>query len=445
MPPKAKILVIDDDKILREFASEALVEAGYEVEVAPEGREGLQKAAAFVPDLVICDLMMPGLHGYEVCQRLRDKGRKNLRILVTSSKSFESDISEAKKAGADAYMVKPYTAAALYAQVSSLIAQPARNGSAEPDTDDRETMTVHVHEDATIKTKAQIKRTEVMVRFWGTRGSSPTPGPDTVRYGGNTACVEVRVGELLFIIDCGTGIRELGLALIREFGDRPIEGHILIGHTHWDHIQGFPFFTPLYIKRNKFNIYSVRGSSKSLERVFRGQMAADYFPVPLAHLASEIQFIELEGPVHVGPVQVSYHYLNHPGVAIGFRIEAFGKSLTYVSDHESFTRLGGESEINKRQDDAIVEFARDSDILIMEAQYTEEEYKQKKGWGHSTFDDAVSRSIAANAKHMVLFHHDPAHTDEVMDNLLDYCRERIRKAGSGLQCSAAREKVSITI
>ncbi|MBI5594461.1 MAG: response regulator [Elusimicrobia bacterium] len=443
--PSAKVLVIDDDELLREFACEALSGQGYVVEKAEDGRAGLKKAASFEPDLVICDLMMPGLHGFEVCQRLRDKGSADLRILVTSSKSFEADICEAKKAGADAFMVKPYTIAGLQAQVADLIGRPAPSGKAKGESDEKDTMTVRTGGGACIPAHADPKKTAVTVRFWGTRGSSPAPGPNTVRYGGNTACVEIRVGDLLFIIDCGTGIRELGLALMKEYGDKPIEGHILIGHTHWDHIQGFPFFTPLYIKRNKFNVYSVRGSSKSLERVFRGQMAADYFPVPLNNLAADIHFVELEGAVQIGPATVTYHYLNHPGVAIGFKISAFGKTVAYVSDHESFSRLNGESAINKRQDEDVVDFSRDSDILIMEAQYTEDEYKYKKGWGHSTFDDAVARSLSAKAKHLVLFHHDPTHTDEMMDEFLDYCRERIRKAGSGLLCSAARERVSISL
>ncbi len=444
MAAKSKVLIIDDDPMVAEFASDALSSRGYEVRRAPDGPEGLRAASAFAPDLVILDLMMPGMHGYEVCRRLRaDTAAAKARILITSSKSFASDIDSAKKAGADAYMVKPYTMSALQAQVADLIGAAASNGTV--DNEDKDTMTVHTGGEVSIAAAIDPLKKDVTVRFWGTRGSSPAPGPDTVRYGGNTACVEVRVGDLILIIDCGSGIRELGLALLREFGEKPMEGHILIGHTHWDHIQGFPFFPPLYLKRNKFNIYSVRGSSKSLERVFRGQMAADYFPVPLHNLASDIHFVELEGPVHIGPVTVSYHFLNHPGVAIGFRIEAFGKTVTYVSDHEGFTRLNGDSELNRRQDAAVIEFAKGADILIMEAQYTEEEYKQKKGWGHSTFDDAVGRGIAAGAKHMVLFHHDPTHTDEMMDNFLDYCREKIRKAGSPMLCSAAREKVSVTL
>lgn len=445
MPTAPKILIIEDDVVLREFATEALNGKGYVVERAANGADGLALAGTFFPDLVVVDLMMPGLHGYEVCQRLRaDKTLGKVRILVTSAKSYETDQISAKRAGADAFLVKPYTLEGIQAQVAELIGRPDTNGSAAH-LEDRDTMTSRKGGGAFVETRNDPKKTDVTVRFWGTRGSSPAPGPDTVRYGGNTACVEIRVGEVLFIIDCGTGIRELGLSLIKEHGDRPIEGHILIGHTHWDHIQGFPFFPPLYIKRNKFNVYSVRGSSKSLERVFRGQMATDYFPVPLHNLSADIHFVELEGAVQIGPATLTYHYLNHPGVAIGFRIEAFGKSVSYVSDHEGFARLNGDAPINKRQDESVIEFSKDSDILIMEAQYTEEEYKTKKGWGHSTFDDAVGRGLAAKAKHMVLFHHDPTHTDEMMDNHLDYCREKIRKAGSSLLCSAARERVAIKI
>ncbi|MEE8425207.1 MAG: MBL fold metallo-hydrolase, partial [Elusimicrobiota bacterium] len=235
------------------------------------------------------------------------------------------------------------------------------------------------------------------------------------------------------------------LALIEEYGKKPIKGHIFVGHTHWDHIQGFPFFTPLYSPQNHFSVYSVRGAGKSLERVFRGQMAADYFPVPLKSLSSQLQFIELEEAVKIGEAKVSYYFLNHPGVSIGFRFDYRGKRISYLSDHETFSRLGGASEHNKRQDDGVAEFAKDSDILICEAQYDEKEYESKKGWGHSTFNDVVDRALQAEAKHLILFHHDPEHTDEIMDAYVAECNERIRSAGSLMRCTGAQEKETITL
>lgn len=279
-----------------------------------------------------------------------------------------------------------------------------------------------------------------IVRFWGTRGSSPAPGPRTVRYGGNTSCTEVRVGDTLIIIDCGTGVRELGISLIDEFQDKAIRGYIFIGHTHWDHIQGFPFFNPLYQARNRFDIHSARGAHhKSIERVLRGTMASDYFPVPLDKLACKLNFIEMNGCADLPGVKVRYHPLNHPGGAIGFRVESQGRVLSYVSDHETVSRQFGADAKNLAKDKALLDFVRGSDLFICEAQYSEAEYGTKKGWGHSTFNDVIDRAIAAEVKRLILFHHDPTHDDDMMDVYLQHCQERVRRAGSQLVCSAAQE------
>jgi len=444
-----KILVIEDDAAIAEYAVMVLRKEKYEVRQAADGQSGLNKAQEFQPDLVVLDLMMPGMHGYQVCQSLReDKKLSKVRILITSTKSYDADQVGAKGAGADAYLTKPYTAERLVAEVRKLLASrpAAEKVSGNGSTSDQVDQHTHVHaKEKPVKVKSKGEKSGVLVRFWGTRGSTPAPGRFTVRYGGNTACTEMRFGDEIFVVDCGTGLRELGVSLLEEFGDEAIEGHLFVGHTHWDHIQGFPFFTPFYIPKNKFNLYSVRGAGKSLERVFRGQMAADYFPVPLKSLASGLEFIELEAPINIGGVRVSYQHLNHPGVAIGFRFEYQGKVITYISDHETFSRLSGKSEMTLKQDRGIEDFARDSDLLICEAQYTEEEYEVKKGWGHSTFNDVIDRAIATGSKHLCLFHHDPLHTDDMMDGFLEDCRRRIAKAGSSMICTAAKEMQTINL
>ncbi len=441
-----RVLVIEDDEALNEYAVRALVKADYEVERAYDGQEGVEKAAAFKPDCVVVDLMMPGMHGIRVCEILRkDSELRGVRILVASAKGYAADVEAAKHAGADDYLRKPYRQEELQSKVAELLASEssARNGSRPAEDEELSKSTVA---SPRMESEAGLSK-DVKVRFWGTRGSCPAPGPDTVRYGGNTACTEIRFGDLIFVIDCGSGLRELGIELLKEFKgkDKPIEAHVFVGHTHWDHIQGFPFFTPFYIPRNKFNLYSVRGAGKSLERVFRGQMASDYFPVPLKSLSADVQFIELEAPVEIGPVKVSYQFLNHPGIAIGFRFDAFGKSVSYISDHETFARLNGDSEVTRKQDLKIAEFAKGSDLLICEAQYDEDEYEMKKGWGHSTFNDVLERGMAAEAQHLVLFHHDPMHTDEMMDEYLDHCREIVRKAGSSMILTAARERQTLHV
>lgn len=442
-----KILIIEDDEAISEYAALVLQKEGFEIRQALDGRVGLEMARSFLPDLVVLDLMMPGMHGYQVCQHLRADDRfAGLKVLITSTKSYDADIQGAQGAGADAYMTKPYAGPALVEKVRALLAECS---AAEVQRGDKTPQEKEVHmpspeQAQNIKT-SHGDENGILVRFWGTRGSTPAPGPFTMRYGGNTSCTEMRFGDKIFIIDCGTGLRELGISLLEEYQEKPMKGHIFVGHTHWDHIQGFPFFTPLYLPKNDFQLYSVRGAGKSLERVFRGQMAADYFPVPLRSLSSQLQFVELEEAINIEDVHVKYHHLNHPGVAIGFRFEYGGKSVTYISDHETFSRLSGESEMTLKQDRAIAEFARDSDLLICEAQYDEEEYKVKKGWGHSTFNDVIDRAIESGSKNLVLFHHDPVHTDDMMDRYVEECRQRIKRAGSDLTCCAAQEKQTIRV
>lgn len=439
---KRRVLVVDDDAVIRDMAADIL-SPDYEVMEAFDGLDGWEKARTWRPELVISDLMMPRMHGYELCKLLRSpEGLPGVKILVASSKPFATDKAQALAAGADDYIVKPFPINDLLEKVRKLLAAeasvpPPPAAADNPAITNRSSALAHPE-----KPGAQLP---VFVRFWGTRGSCPTGGAKTVRYGGNTPCTEVRIGGVPLIIDCGTGLRELGGELNREFAGRPIEGHIFVGHTHWDHIQGFPFFTPLYNPKNTFTVYSVRGARSSLRGIFSDSMALDYFPVPLASLASKLSFVELEGEVDLGVAKVSYHHLNHPGVCIGFRIETQGKVITYLSDHEGFAKLGGDGDMSRRQDAAVVEFARGSDLLIKEAQYTENEYSSRKGWGHATYDDAAAFAAAAGVKRLALFHHDPDHSDEIMDSNVKYCRGLLEAGGSKAVCFAAWDGLKIDL
>ena len=440
---KTLILVADDDAMILELAYDVL-SSEFDVIKAVDGLDAWEKASALKPRLVITDLMMPRMHGYELCEKLKGPGGvPGVKIIVASSKPFSTDKEQAEASGADFYLVKPYMPLDLLKQVRRLLAEaggqaaeparqaPAREAAAEPAQEPQE--------------QAGDSGTGVSVRFWGTRGSCPVSTAATARYGGNTACTEVRIGGLLLIIDCGTGLRELGNSLLREYGPRPISAHIFVGHTHWDHIQGFPFFTPLYNPRNNFSLYSVHGASGSLESVFSGSMASDYFPIPLVRLSGNLRFVEMTGPVKLGQARVSFCHLNHPGICIGFRIEARGKVITYLSDHENFVRLNGDSDLARRQDAAITEFAAGSDLLIREAQYTETEYASRKGWGHSTYGDAVKCALDAKAARLAVFHHDPDHTDDFLDARLEECRAAARQAGSNLECVAAMDGLKIEL
>ncbi|MDO8804081.1 MAG: response regulator [Elusimicrobiota bacterium] len=437
---KRRVLVVDDDVEIRGLAVDIL-SGEYEVKEAEDGLDGWEKALSWRPELVITDMMMPRMHGYELCKRLKGPdGIAGVKILMASSKPFATDKAQAIQDGADEYILKPFAVQDLRDKARQLLSADAPKPRSAPDSPDLTRRSSFLA--ALPKPEGPLP---VYVHFWGTRGSCPTGGINTVRYGGNTSCAEVRIGDVPLIIDCGTGLRELGGALNREFSDRPVKGHIFVGHTHWDHIQGFPFFTPLYNPRNTFTLYSVRGAHSSLRSIFGDSMAMDYFPVPLSSLACKLKFVELEGAVDLGVAKVSFHHLNHPGVCIGFRIETQGKVITYLSDHEDFGRLGGDSDMSRRQDAAVVDFARGSDLLIREAQYSEKEYSSRKGWGHSTYDDVVRFAEEAGAKRLALFHHDPEHTDDIMDANVKYCQSLLAQDGAKTECFAARDGMRIDL
>jgi len=282
------------------------------------------------------------------------------------------------------------------------------------------------------------------VRFWGTRGSVAKPGPTTLRHGGNTSCVEVRgVDGTLIVLDCGTGAHGLGQALVSAGGPR-CDGHLMITHTHWDHIQGFPFFAPLFIPGNTWDIYAPGTLGQQLERTLAGQMEYNYFPVTLAQLGATIRFHDLaEGRFAVGGVHVTTQYLNHPALALGYRLQSGGNVVVYSVDHEPHApnpaaRSEGEPP-EHGEDQRHVAFLADADLVIHDAQYTVEEYPQKTGWGHTPAEWAVDYALAARAKRLALFHHDPLRDDDAVDRLAETCRRRARAAGSALQVFAAAE------
>jgi len=408
-----KVLVVDDDPAILTLASNRLQTESVQTLIADNGADGLHMAREHRPDVVVLDLMMPKMHGYTLIQEIRnDPTLSHVKILVTSSKTYASDVERTRRLGADRYLSKPYDLQEFWDTIAELLEE---------------------------------KRPPFTVRFWGTRGSIATPGQATIKYGGNTACTEVRCGEQLLILDAGTGIRVLGVSLLREFQQRPIKGHIFVGHTHWDHIQGFPFFAPAFNPSNEFAIYSLHGAEKPLDKVFRGQMDSDYFPVLLSDMKAHLEFCELESEVHLGETQVSYIFLNHPGLAVGFRISFAGRSLVYISDHENYGRLAPGGPSPNPMDLEIARFAENADLLISEAQYTEEEYAQKKGWGHSTFLDALERAAQAKVKRLAIFHHDPSHDDEFLDGILEFCQKTIADRNYTFSCFLAQEGTSIEL
>lgn len=294
------------------------------------------------------------------------------------------------------------------------------------------------------------------LKFWGVRGSIPTPGPTTVRYGGNTPSLELRLdNDELIILDAGTGIRGLGDHLIAN--GESLKASLLITHPHWDHIQGFPFFKPAFISGNELTIYGTERTDMNLQRIIADQMNRIYFPVQLNELKAKIHFRPLkEEEFDVFGAHVRTMYVNHPGFTLGYRIEYKGSVLVYISDNEPFDREAAQRLTNFEKvvleryaavsgdpNQRIFDFAEGADVLIHDCTYTPEEYVDKVGWGHSHYLFAVKIAAEANVKHLILFHHDPAHADQKIDEITEKCRKEIKNRSLTFRCTPAKEGMEL--
>lgn len=290
------------------------------------------------------------------------------------------------------------------------------------------------------------------VRFWGTRGSIPTPGRNTYRHGGNTSCVEVRVDDALFVLDGGTGLRELGADLLRR-STGPISAHLFFSHMHWDHIRGFPFFAPAYQPQNTFSIYGPSAGDRRFHKLLSGQMHSDYFPVDFSELHSNILASDL-GPARtttLDGVTVRCFDQRHPGGSYAYSLEKSGTRVVYATDNEIDLTLPDPARVQHdlaapRQIPLdLVQFCRDADLLIADGQYSDAEYPAKTGWGHSRATTVTDLAIQANVRQLAVFHHDPMHTDSDVDAMIETCRERTVRFGSELFVFAAREGLTLKL
>ena len=296
-------------------------------------------------------------------------------------------------------------------------------------------------------------------KFWGVRGSIPAPGPKTIRYGGNTSCIEIRLasGQLL-IIDAGSGIREFGLWLLaNDQKQGPLKTDILLTHTHWDHIHGYPFFVPAYIKNNEFIIHGPVNYAGNLEKIFSAQMDYTYYPIKLEDAGARVKFNELkEGTITIGGAKVTTCYLNHPILCLGYRVEADDRVICTVYDHEPYVNIFGNPEDSDEAREAqeavdmanekILRHIENADLVIYDAQYhTKQELDSHKGWGHSSVEDAITNCLAARVKHLAIFHHDPTRSDEDLRALHISLRQRLRDEGRKLLVFPAREGLLVPL
>jgi len=295
------------------------------------------------------------------------------------------------------------------------------------------------------------------IRFWGVRGTVPSPGPSTAMYGGNTPCIEVRSDGEIIILDAGTGIRPLGLDLAKEFKGQPLNCTILLTHMHWDHIQGLPLFQPLFEKGNKIRILSFEGVRRTLKETLSVQMERPYSRVRLGQLPAELLIEDLKpGRFQIGNIQVDTVFTSQSEICAAFRLQAKGRSIAYVTDMELMHRmidasgvpidlLHDETEMARRLDDKLARFIRGADILIADCQFTVEEYSQHVGEGHSCFRDVVLLAIESRVKELFLFHHDPSHDDAMISEMVEQARDMAREMGSSLLIDAAREGVEVVM
>jgi phosphoribosyl 1,2-cyclic phosphodiesterase len=298
---------------------------------------------------------------------------------------------------------------------------------------------------------------KMIVKFWGVRGSIPVPGPSTARIGGNTSCIQVSLGRETVILDSGTGIRELGRRLERSSEFRRI--HILLSHTHWDHIQGLPFFAPLYRRGQEIVIYGPRGLERGLEEAVLVQLQRLYFPIRKGEIGASLAFRELgEETFDLDGARIATKWMNHPVLSLGFKISAPGKSMIYTGDNEPYSFFHvyaptseatvkiaiSDRERGKRRE-ALLEFIRGADLLVADAQYSDEEYEAKAGWGHSPLSYVVDMALEAQVGRLALFHHDPSHSDDDLQAMSESARSMVESRGGRCELILAAEGSEIEL
>lgn len=398
-----RCVLVDDDLDLLALGRRFLEHAGWAVEMHADPEGVLEALLADPPDCVLLDIMMPGVDGLELLTRIRAQSQLDkVRVVILSSKLYEFDRRKAFSLGADGYLKKSMDLADLNRELGQIVFdKPA-------------------------------------VKFWGVHGTLPVPGPRTVRYGGNTSCVTVRFSrDQLFVFDAGTGIKGLS-NLMMQTKDQQKQATVFISHSHWDHINALPFFSPLYVAGNNFQICGPAQGAVTVRDMISAQMDAVYFPITIDQFAANIQYLDLkEGAYEFDGVRVETLLLNHPGYCLGYRLNCNGLSICYVTDNELVPRSSPEYNAGYRE--RLTRFVGSADILITDCTYFDAEYPTKVGWGHSCIGEVADLAAAAYVKRLFLFHHDPDHGDDDIDLKLELTQARLAALGSQTECVAPAE------
>ncbi len=403
-------LVVDDDRNMILIIRTILEKAGYRVISELNSLHAMTLIERERPDCILLDIMMPGLDGLQLCQQIRARPEFNaIKIMVISAKPYEFDRQRAIQFGADDYFIKPIDPKLLLDGLE------------------------RIFQDA------------LQLRFWGMRGTLPIPGPKTVRYGGNTNCITLHLTKgPFFIFDAGSGIKNLSDHLLstKKF---PTSAKILISHPHWDHINGLPFFVPLYIKGNEFEVCSGVQNGITTRKMISDQMDGVYFPIKIKEFSARVYFRDLQEEVwEVGHgVTVSTMLLNHPGTCLGYRIDYGSRKVAYITDNELYPPENNYHNAN--YENKLIAFIKQVDILIIDATYTPEEYQKKSGWGHSSIKEVANLAHRAEVKTLCLHHHDPDQDDDQIDAKLSQAQAYLHQLRSTTQCLAPKEGDIMTI
>ncbi len=404
-----KFYIVDDDGDMRALFKMILEKAGHKIIEFSSGRDALAVLQIDPPDCIITDIIMPGMDGMELIKTVRENDKYNsIKIIVVSVKSYEFDKKRALSMGADGYIEKPVNKEMFMKDIDNLLCE------------------------------------KIELTFWGVHGTLPVPGRSTLRYGGNTSCAAIRFPKnRFFILDAGTGIKELSNHLMKT-GSRNMKATFFITHSHWDHINAFPFFSPLYIPGNEFQVCGPAQGDLTMREVISSQMDSVYFPITIKEMCARVYFKDLvEGAYNIDNIEVKTKLLIHPGYALGYRFQYGGKSICYITDNELYMKEVVHYSNNVWEN--MIKFVQDADILIHDATYTLEEYAKKFHWGHSCVNQVVKLAMNANVKTLYLYHHDIDNTDEDIDQKVETANEIINENKSSLLCASAVEQQTISL
>ena len=399
-----KILVVDDSSMAIKMTVQLLKEAGHEVEGMNRPGEIIEYLRKFQPDLVVCDIMMPEVNGFEVCRRIRaDEEFGELRIIMASAKAYEADRNKAKRLGANGYIVKPFTMEKFTAVMESL---------------------------ETMKLSA-----------WGVRGTLPMPQDGYIRYGGNTSCYSLQFSpERHLIFDAGTGIKNFANALMKA-GNTRITADLLITHPHWDHINAFPFFTPLFIPGNAVRVHGCAQDEIGFDQLIQAQMDGVYFPITVREFGAHVTFHEIgEQEMNFDGINVRSVLLKHPGHCLGYRVDYHGRSFCYITDNELYpadSEFADEEFVH-----SLADFCRGANVLVHDCTYFDEEYASRIHWGHSSLSEVCRLAHLAEVDRLWIHHHDPDQDDEAIGRKLEFCTSALNEYGSKTEAVLPTEGMS---